>query len=76
VPLATAAQKIPPSVGLLEAVDEAACLLRIGSPSLEGFGAFLAWIGFEFEVREPAELVASIRRLAERCLRATKASEE
>ena len=72
VPLATATEKIPPSVGLLEAIDDGSCLLRIGSPSLDGFGAFLAWIGFDFEVREPAELVDSIRRLAERCVRATK----
>ena len=74
VPLAAAAEKIPPSVGLLEAIDESTCLLRMGAPSLDGFSAYLAYIGFEFEVREPAELVASIRRLAERCTRATKAS--
>ena len=69
VPLATAAEKIPPSVGLLEAVDDGACLLRMGAPSFEGLGAFLAWIGFDFEVREPAELVDAIRSLGERCLR-------
>jgi predicted DNA-binding transcriptional regulator YafY len=74
VPLTTAAEKIPPSVGLLEAIDEKTCVLRMGAPSLDGFSAYLAYIGLEFEVREPAELVASIRRLAERCLRATRAS--
>jgi len=71
VPLVTAAEKIPPSVGLLEAIDENTCLLRLGAPSLEGFGAFLAYIGFDFEVREPVELVQAIRRLADRCIRAT-----
>jgi len=71
VPLSTAAEKIPPSVGLLEAIDERSCLLRIGAPSLDGFSAFLVYIGFDFEVREPAELVDAIRRLAGRCIRAT-----
>lgn len=71
VPIAIAAEKVPPSVGLLEALDEHTCLLRIGAPSLEGFSAFLAYIGFDFEVREPAELVDAIRRLADRCIRAT-----
>jgi len=71
VPHAAAVEKIPPSVGLLEAIDENTCLLRMGAPSLDGLAMYLAYIGFDFEVREPAELVASIRRLAERCVRAT-----
>ena len=73
VPVAVAMEKISPSTGLLEAVDERSCLLRMGTPSLDGFGAYLAYLGFDFEVREPAELVDVIRRLAERCMRATEA---
>ena len=75
VPLATASEKIPASVGLLEAIDERTCLLRLGAPSLEGLSAFLAYTGFDFEVREPVELVDAIRRLADRCMRAVKYSE-
>lgn len=75
VPLRTAAEKIPPSVGLLEAIDESTCMLRFGAPSMEGFSAFLAYVGFDFEVREPVELVNAIRRLAERCIQATKNAE-
>ena len=75
VPVSVAMEKISASTGLLEAVNERSCLLRIGTPSLDGFGAYLAYLGFDFEVREPAELVAVIRRLADRCIRATKSVE-
>ncbi|HLG97277.1 MAG TPA: YafY family protein [Bryobacteraceae bacterium] len=71
-PLAAAAEKIPPSVGLLEAVDQDTCLLRMGAPSLDGMSAYLAYLGFDFEVREPVELVHAIRSLAHRFIRATR----
>ena len=72
VPIAAAAEKIPPSVGVLQAIDDGTTLLRMGAPSLDGFSAFLAYLGFDFEVREPSELVEAIRRLGDRCIRAAK----
>ena len=74
-PHALAAEKIPPSVGLLQPIDEQSCQLRFGASSVEGFSAFLAYIGFDFEVLEPIELVEAVRRLADRCNRATKKTE-
>jgi hypothetical protein len=41
----------------------------MGATSLDHLSFFLALIGFEFEVREPPELVDRIRWLAERFTR-------
>jgi len=65
-----AAERIPPAAGTLEAVDEHACLLHTGSCSLDTLSVYLALIGFEFEVRDPPELVDRIRWLGERFSRA------
>jgi len=65
-----AAERVPPAAGALEAVDEHTCLLHTGSSSLDTLSVYLALIGFDFEVREPPELVDRIRWLAERFSRA------
>jgi predicted DNA-binding transcriptional regulator YafY len=67
--LEIASERVPPSVGTLEAVDEQRCLLHIGGHSLEMLAVHLAWIGFDFVVREPVELIDHIRLLAERLRR-------
>jgi predicted DNA-binding transcriptional regulator YafY len=66
-----AAERVPPGAGTLEAVDERTCILHTGSSSLDTLSVYLALIGFDFEVREPLELVDRIRWLAERFTRAT-----
>jgi len=66
-----AAEHMPPWAGRLEAVDEHKCLLHTGAHSLDSLAVYLALIGFDFEVREPPELVDRIRWLAERFSRAT-----
>lgn len=68
--MAKAAEKIPTAGGRLEAVDEHKCILRTGATSLEMLSMYLAWTGFDFEVREPAELIEQLRTLAERFRRA------
>jgi predicted DNA-binding transcriptional regulator YafY len=70
-PLATIAQRIPPSAGVLEAVDEYSCMLDTGSHSLEGITIHLSLLGIDFEVHEPPELIDYIRRLADRLRQAT-----
>lgn len=65
-----AAERIPPGAGTLEAVDEHTCLLHTGHSSLDTLSVYLALIGFEFEVRDPPELVERLRWLAERFGRA------
>ena len=65
-----AAERVPSFAGTLEAIDGQRCLLHACSSSLDGLAVHLAWLGFEFEVREPAELAECIRSVAERLSRA------
>ena len=69
-PLATVAPRVPPSTGTLEAVDEHTCELQTSADWLGGLAIYIAAIGVDFEVLEPPELTAEIRRLAERFTRA------
>lgn len=66
----SAAERVPPAAGTLEAVDGRSCVLSMGAGSLDMLSMYLAMIGFDFEVREPPELVDRIRWLAERFRRA------
>ena len=68
-PLESVAERIPAAVGTLEAIDQRTCLLRTGACSLDALAVHLALLGFDFEVREPPELAARIRELAERLTR-------
>ncbi|NYI06342.1 helix-turn-helix transcriptional regulator [Allostreptomyces psammosilenae] len=69
-PAEAVAERVSPTSGVVEAVDEHTCTLYAGSNSLDGLAVHLAVLGFEFEVHEPPELVAHVRRLAERLGRA------
>ena len=68
-PLEKVADRIAPPAGKLEAIDEHTCLLHMGASSLDWLSMYLAMIPFEFEVREPPELIGHIRALAERLQR-------
>jgi predicted DNA-binding transcriptional regulator YafY len=61
-----AAKRIPPSIGILEAIDDHRCVLHTGAGSLDGLAMWIAMIGFDFEVREPPELIERIRSLVKR----------
>ncbi|AOP46611.1 YafY family protein [Streptomyces lydicus] len=65
-----AAARISPSAGVLEAVDEGHCLLRTGAHTLEMLVVHLVMTGFDFEVREPPELVDRLREIRDRLSRA------
>jgi predicted DNA-binding transcriptional regulator YafY len=67
-----AAERIPPSIGILEAIDDATCVLHTGASSLDSLSIGLALAGFDFEVQEPPELIERIRLMAERFGRASK----
>jgi len=67
-----AAERVPPGAGMLEAVDRNTCILHTGASSLDTLSIYLALIDFDFEVREPPELMERIRWLAERFSRAAK----
>lgn len=65
-PLENLAKRIPPSAGVLEAIDAASCLLKTGAHSMEGIVMHLSWLGVAFRVHEPPELVDHMRALADR----------
>ena len=64
-----AAEFLTRQTGVLEPVDEESCLLRIGANSLDDLAVWVWFMGCEFEVVEPAELVGRMRALAERITR-------
>jgi predicted DNA-binding transcriptional regulator YafY len=64
------ADRVPPTVGVLEAVDTGACLLTTGADALESIAIHLAWLGADFTVLEPPELIEHVRALAGRLHRA------
>jgi predicted DNA-binding transcriptional regulator YafY len=70
VSMETAAERLPLAAGTLQAIDEHSCELQMGASSLDTLSVYLALIGFDFEVREPPELVDHLRWLAERFTRA------
>jgi predicted DNA-binding transcriptional regulator YafY len=67
---AAVAEEVPPTLGVVEPVDDRTCVLRIGSDSLDHLAVWVAAFGFEFEVREPPELVDHLRTLTARLQRA------
>jgi predicted DNA-binding transcriptional regulator YafY len=60
-----AAREIPPTIGVLEAVDGNSCTLLAGSNSLDELAAHLSLFGFAFTVHKPPELIGKIRSMAE-----------
>ncbi|MBZ4019583.1 helix-turn-helix transcriptional regulator [Streptomyces purpurogeneiscleroticus] len=71
VPLEEAAQRVSPMAGTLEAVDGRSCLLRAGAANPDALVVFLMMTGFDFEVREPPELLERIREIRDRLSRAS-----
>lgn len=69
-PIDQVADRVPPTVGTLEPVDERTCLLRTGSDWLGGLAVYVADIGVDFEVLEPPEFAEQVRELAGRFERA------
>ncbi|MFG3690628.1 helix-turn-helix transcriptional regulator [Micromonospora sp. NPDC047740] len=65
-PAETAAERIAPTVGVIEAVDPHTCLLHTGSNSLDELAIYVASFGFRFQIHEPPELIAHIRDLTTR----------
>jgi len=69
-PAGTVAERVPATVGVLEAVDDQQCLLVTGADSVDWLAAHLAALGHEFTVLEPPELVHALAHLAARLHRA------
>jgi len=69
-PIAEMAKRISPSSGTLESAGPRACLLHAGAPSLDALAVWMALLGVDFEIQDPPEAIAHLRRLAERAARA------
>lgn len=70
VPVERAAERISPSSGVLERIDEDSCLLRTGAAGLDVLVVHVMLMGFDFEVVEPQELNEAIRTARDRLSRA------
>ena len=72
VPAKVAAERLPPTVGHLQADGEHACILHTGAESPDVLAIYVAVIGTEFEILDPPELAEHILALAGRLTRATQ----
>jgi len=73
-PAAIVAERIPSFVGTIESIDAETCVLSTGNENAEMLAVYLGMIGFDFSVTEPPELVAAVRKLAERYAKAAPTS--
>jgi predicted DNA-binding transcriptional regulator YafY len=69
-PAQAVADRVPPTAGVVEAIDEATCRLHSGANDLDWLAAHIGVLGFEVEVVDPPELVDRIRAMADRLRRA------
>lgn len=74
-PRAAVADRVPPTYGHLEAIDEHSCLLRTGADWLGGLAVYVADIGVDFTVLDPPDLVAMVEALAGRFGRAAQSAQ-
>jgi hypothetical protein len=69
-PLAEVADRTSVRSVVLTAVDERTTLLEAGAETVYGLAFHLSWLGFEYEVQEPAELREALTEMGARALRA------
>ena len=60
------AERFGPWIGRIEPLDETSCVLTTGAERVEDFAARLGFLGADFRVTEPPELVSALRALANR----------
>ncbi|NNC13619.1 WYL domain-containing protein [Planctomonas sp. JC2975] len=66
--------RINPTVGVVEPIDEETCVLVTGADSLDTVAAYIGMLMMDFTVESPAELVPRLRLLSERYARAVAGS--
>lgn len=69
-PAEAVADRLPPCGAMLEPIDASSCYFEIGASTFERLAWHLVFLGVDFEVSEPAELLEEVRRLAGRYQRA------
>jgi predicted DNA-binding transcriptional regulator YafY len=72
VPVKAAAERLPPTVGHLQAEGEDACILHTGAESPDVLAIYVAILGAEFEILDPPELAEHLLALAARLTRAAR----
>jgi hypothetical protein len=70
------AKRVPPSAGTLEAAGATSCLLTTGSHSWESIAIHLLWLGVDFQVQDPPELITYLANLSERITAVVKSSSQ
>ena len=66
VPAEVVTRQVPPTVAVVEVLDEARCLLVTGADSLDAIAAHLVLLDTDLTVLDPPELRARCRELAGR----------
>jgi predicted DNA-binding transcriptional regulator YafY len=72
LPVQAAAERLPPTVGHLQADGDSACILHTGAESPDVLAIYVAILGAEFEILDPPELSAHVLALAGRLTRAAR----
>ncbi|HEY8339011.1 MAG TPA: YafY family protein [Egibacteraceae bacterium] len=71
-PIEVVAERLHPSEGVLEPLDDSTCRLRTGADSVEWLALRLGLLDVDFTVHEPPELVAHLQDVADRFGRAAR----
>lgn len=71
-PAAAVRKKWPGLAAQVQALDDGRCRVTTGAPSLDAMVFHLGFLGCDFEVQEPPELVAHLRALSGRLARAAR----
>jgi hypothetical protein len=66
VPAEAVAERVPPAAGLLRPVDGHSCIPETGGDTLHGLVGHLTGLDVPFQVLDPPELRALLRRPAQR----------
>jgi predicted DNA-binding transcriptional regulator YafY len=72
VPASAVAERLPPTVGHLQADGEHACVLHTGAESPDVLAIYVAILGAEFEILDPPGLAEHVLALASRLTRAAR----
>lgn len=72
LPVQAAAERLPPTVGHLQADGENACILHTGAESPDVLAIYVAILGAEFEILDPPGLAGHTLALAGRLTRAAR----
>lgn len=63
-------KRSPWCAGAIEPIDDGSCWFEASASTFENLAAYLAMLGVDFEAEGPAELIAELRRLSDRLVRA------